>query len=423
MGQGTLHDKRGLGGIAVSWGTHHRRRITIIGTILIMIGAGVAVRIRVTAEPVIASVGAGPRAIAVDIPTHHVLVVNAGESYAVSGSVSILDAATGMVLRTTTVGHHPVDVAVDRRRTRAFVVNQGDNTVSVLDARSGRVVHTLAVGVTPNAVVVDEATGSVVVASGNGYGHNGRVTVFDEISGRVRHTIAVGDIPWAIALDGRTKHLFVSSIGDNSVTMIDTLKGRVVSRIKLGVQSLSLAVDTRRSRLFVLQPDANVVSVLDTRTGRLLRTVAVGVSPRHAVVDESAGRLFVINAGDDQRKIAGSVSVLETRNGGLIATITFGHLPYTAAVDERRGRVFIVGEDGTMVLDSRQGRRLRTVRPSGSLVAVNDATGAAFVVNTGLGGASMSPLEQVFSTIYALTHGQRTVSHPTGTITMIPASR
>ena len=55
---------------------------------------------------------------------------------------------------TVTVGVSPSSVAVDPRTHHVFVTNWGDNTVSMLDAASGRVVRVAAVGHTPSAVAV-----------------------------------------------------------------------------------------------------------------------------------------------------------------------------------------------------------------------------------------------------------------------------
>jgi len=48
--------------------------------------------------------------------------------------VSVLDARSGRILRTVTVGLGPYAVAVDERTSRVFVANYDGNTVSVLDA-------------------------------------------------------------------------------------------------------------------------------------------------------------------------------------------------------------------------------------------------------------------------------------------------
>src|SRR5205823_941461 len=67
--------------------------------------------------------------------------------------------------RTVAVGTDPVDIAVDTRTGRAFVVNRGSNSVSVLDEQDRTAPRTLLLGVHPQAVAVDERTGHVIIAT------------------------------------------------------------------------------------------------------------------------------------------------------------------------------------------------------------------------------------------------------------------
>jgi DNA-binding beta-propeller fold protein YncE len=48
--------------------------------------------------------------------------------------VRVLDARTGAVRRTITLGRNPQAIALDTRTRRAFVVTGGSNTVAILDS-------------------------------------------------------------------------------------------------------------------------------------------------------------------------------------------------------------------------------------------------------------------------------------------------
>ncbi len=123
-----------------------------------------------------AQVGVLPYAIAADARSGRVFVANSG-----SDSVSVLDARSGRVLRTVAVGRDPAAITVDARAGRVVVANLngsfplvpqqdllGPGSVSVLDARDGAVVRTVAVGVDPATVRVDERTGRVFVLNKGG---------------------------------------------------------------------------------------------------------------------------------------------------------------------------------------------------------------------------------------------------------------
>jgi YVTN family beta-propeller protein len=121
-------------------------------------------------------VGQTPVALAMAAQTGRVFVVTANND-AGPGSVSMLDARTGAVLRTVTLAGALTGVAVDERRGRVFVTNAGTTdrrgtwaapgSVQVLDAHSGALVRTIPTGVAPLAAAVD-GQGHVVVINGGG---------------------------------------------------------------------------------------------------------------------------------------------------------------------------------------------------------------------------------------------------------------
>jgi DNA-binding beta-propeller fold protein YncE len=79
-------------------------------------------------------VAANPFSLAVDPRTGHVLVGSAGPLDSLSdlptgdGTLSVLDAARGRVLRAIRIGASPSDVAIDARAERALVVNSYSDT-------------------------------------------------------------------------------------------------------------------------------------------------------------------------------------------------------------------------------------------------------------------------------------------------------
>jgi DNA-binding beta-propeller fold protein YncE len=116
-------------------------------------------------------------ALAVDEQTGRVFVAS-GNTFGVNGSVSILDAVSGRLVRSVTVGMLPAAVAVDARSGRVFVANKGpldsnlvplnNGTVAVLDARGGAVLRTVVVGTYPTAIAVDERAGRAFVVNASG---------------------------------------------------------------------------------------------------------------------------------------------------------------------------------------------------------------------------------------------------------------
>lgn len=128
------------------------------------------------------AVGRFPTALAVDERRGLVYVVNAGE-----GTLSLLDARTGALRRTLRVVDRanglfavpPYALAVDEARDRLYLSTwgaqesvdgalRGPGTLDVLDARTGALLRRLTVGVAPLAVAVEPRSGRVVVLDEGG---------------------------------------------------------------------------------------------------------------------------------------------------------------------------------------------------------------------------------------------------------------
>lgn len=249
----------------------------------------------------------------------------------------------------------PAALAVDEQSARVFVATlghlaQGNATglgsVSVLDARNGRLLRMVHAGVWPESLAIDSATKRVFVVNNPAHG-TGSVTVLDATSGRRLRTVAVGQFPSSAFVDVLHGHVFVGSAA--GVAMLDARNGRVLRVVPIAPDPITtitsvVAVDERRGRAIALTGSS--LSILDTRDGRLVQTLA-GVADSSTVApDERSGRVFVLAAGprypQGNPKGTGTVSVLDDQSGRLVQTITVGLLPVQVAVDERTGHIFVV---------------------------------------------------------------------------------
>jgi DNA-binding beta-propeller fold protein YncE len=174
-----------------------------------------------------AAVGQGPTAMALDARTERLFVASAGAS-AIGGStsagtLSVLDARTGALLRTVITGIAPSAVAVDAQTSRVFVANagsldgqgrsRGDGSVSMLDARTGAVLRTLPTVQSPSVLAVDARAGRLFVATRGDASSPGSLLILDARSGALLHAVAVGLYPTAVAVDERAERVFVTDVG------------------------------------------------------------------------------------------------------------------------------------------------------------------------------------------------------------------
>ena len=96
---------------------------------------------------------------------HRVYVLNAGGLGGDENpSVTVLDCASGDILRTIKTGQHPVDIAVRREDGVAFIANAMDNSVSVISSNL-ELEHTIPVGGGPTSLAYDDVLDTLFVYS------------------------------------------------------------------------------------------------------------------------------------------------------------------------------------------------------------------------------------------------------------------
>jgi len=304
-------------------------------------------------DPVLAHQNLG--APVVDARTDRVFIARYGGSDG-KGYVDVLDARMGNLLRAVSVGKYTEAAALDERTGRLFVLNQehrdrrcqclplGRGSVSVLDARDGRVLRTIAVGTGPTTVAVDAATNRVFVVNQPLPG-NGSVSVLDAANGQVVCTVPLGRSPGQPVVGVRDAYALIPD--SRGMNVLDARDGRLLRTIqiradKYGNPATLEAVDEQRGR--ALAVNAAGAHLVDVRAGVIVRDYPAidGVG----ALDQRSGRVVGATTGPryftNNPMGIGTVSVLDDQSGAVLHTVTAGLLPGLAALDERAGRAFVV---------------------------------------------------------------------------------
>jgi DNA-binding beta-propeller fold protein YncE len=158
------------------------------------------------------------------------------------GHVAVIDATSGHLIRTVTVGRYPGQVVASAHTGHAFVVNGQDGTVSMLDGRSGHVLRTIAVrpaqtrglfdveGMLSRLIALDERSGRVLVGNPSPYKvprrpgpgppptpiltGPGSVSMLDAATGTLLSTVVVGRAPLVMAVDDIAGHAIILNAHD-----------------------------------------------------------------------------------------------------------------------------------------------------------------------------------------------------------------
>ena len=233
------------------------------------------------------------------------------------GRVWLCDLYGGRVWRVTPglsteeVGNHqlPVAVAIDRKRARAWVTDQGLNSLQGFDAMNPGApdvfTHNLA---RPIDVAVDPADGSVWVCERTG--------------DRVRHIGYAGEAlgsavmpqPSRVAVDTVTRRIWVSSLTARQVVAF-TPSGVPVDTIAGLTGPVGIAIDSAAGSIWVADTDADRVIVFD-RSGHERFRVNNVYQPLEIAIDRASGEAWVVQPSAGQvSRIAANGQVLRQLRG------------------------------------------------------------------------------------------------------------
>ena len=321
--------------------------------------------------------------------------------------VRVLDAATGRVLRTISVGHVPRGFSFSPDGAWLFVVNSWDDTVTVIDTQSGRVKETWAAGFEPSSVVEDRPGKLLYVA--DRIGNN--VTVLDAATGEEKTTLAAGRGASYLTMSADGSRLYATHVYPNAtphrtppkseITIIDPAQARVVGRMMLpdiaGVFHVALSRDGRLGVAAELHPKnlvpmahvehgwifGNTLTVFGADVGRSVEVPLDELDRYYALpfgvaITPDKSRIYVTHGGSD------CVSVIDTKKmlayirahpepfaedlsasaNYVEARVAVGKNPRGLVLSRDGGRLFVANrlDDTISVLSTRENRVTQTIK-------------------------------------------------------------
>lgn len=244
------------------------------------------------------------RAIALTPDGNTLLVVNPD-----SNSLTLVDAATQVVIAELPVGRDPRTVAVAGKH--AYVANRGSRNVSVVDIGLRQTVVELEVGYRPYGVVADPLRGRVYVSVQG----EDRIVGLDAATHEVISSRKVSPLPSGLALSAEGDALYVTHLLSGAITVLPAepvliylpliLKGSTGGLHDLGAKvmapeeiSSGLAVpiplfaDSNLAQSIVLSPDGSRAYVPHTRsnTGNQALTFDTTVFPLVSILDTTSNQ-------------------------------------------------------------------------------------------------------------------------------------
>ena len=327
-----------------------------------------------------------------------------GPASSEGSSVAPAPGATGLRLTTTFValpgatGSVGLDyLAIDRAAGRVWIPAGETGSVDVLDAATGKVTRIEGFPTAPregkNGAKRLVGPSSATVGEGFVYvGNraNSEVCAVDAAKLTRGACVALPSSPDGLQYVTATKEVWATTPRDKSITVIDAAnpaKLAIKTKITLSGEPEGYAIDQARGVFYTNLEDGNKTLVLDARTHAVTATWEPHCGsdgPRGLALDAAKGFLFV--ACTDH------VQVLDAAHGGA----PLAQLPTGGGVDnidylDARGQLFLAsGKAGTLSIakvDDKGGLAVIATAPTapGTRVVVAGKDGAAYVADGKLG--------------------------------------
>ncbi len=241
------------------------------------------------------NVGLGPSAVAIDTDREMAVVTNA-----TSGTISMIDLATGLASAQITVGSDPEGVAVIPRLGEAIVTNFGSNTASVVNVVQGLVSATPQTGIGPLGISIEQDTGIAVVANSG----SNTVSLINANTALSAGSIPADMFPIATAVDPALNYAAVVAANQGTVMIVDLTNNFTVGRISgLNLPS-GVVFDPVMNMFIVANSLVNNIVLIDPQTLQTTN-VRTGINPYSLDYNFQTSTLVTANS------ISGTISVMD----------------------------------------------------------------------------------------------------------------
>ena len=307
-------------------------------------------------------VGNNPQFMVMNPVSNKLYVTNRAD-----GTVSIINGATNQVIKTLTVGAHPVGADVNPLTNRIYIANYGNrkgNTVSVIDGNADQVIATITVQYAPIMAAVNSVTNKIYIANRcatdsndcytDGSGISGSLSVIDGNTNAVTNTVGLDKWPSVMIVNPVTNKIYVgNSCGTdptciangnaNTIGTITVVDGATLntSTVTAGHGTTGMTVNAVANEVYMTNGTDNTVMFINGVTLNTT-TLAVGTAPADVEVNPDTYKIYVTNYGDNTLTTIDGISHGKNNLG-------VGGGPASAVVNPVTNRIYVINSNDNTV--------------------------------------------------------------------------
>jgi YVTN family beta-propeller protein len=275
-----------------------------------------------------------PDALAYDPATDELLVASPGaEPLLDAGSVSVVNASNGSVVRTVPVGLEPSALVWDSTDNRSFIANEASDNVTVLSGTNLTNSSSIPTGVSPVALALDASTYQLFVANEGG----SNLTVIDAQSNSTYWSVPLPTGPSGIAFDPDSGVVYATLENVSLVDAIDAAAYESTALIPVGSGPAALALDNTTAALYVSDASADELDTVSVTENSTTASTDVGFAPAGLSFDPAQAEVFVGNSGPPAPS---QVAIFNVSQSAVVGNITTPSNPVASVYDSARGDLY-----------------------------------------------------------------------------------
>ena len=197
-------------------------------------------------------------------------------------------------LERVNAGKNPDAILYEPSTRRVFAFNGGSSDVTVIDAKTGMVIRTLPVGGKPEFAVAD-GQGRVYVNIED----KSEVLAIDarKLSIDARWPLAPCESPTGISMDVPHRRLFVGC-SNKLMAIVDADRGRLITTLPVGAGCDATAFDPQANLAFSSNGDGTLTVVREDGPGHFVveDNVATQLGARTMALDSARQRIYLVTA-------------------------------------------------------------------------------------------------------------------------------
>jgi DNA-binding beta-propeller fold protein YncE len=211
-----------------------------------------------------------------------------GPSDAGVSIISILNAATGDIVRRVEVPGAVHHTAVSPDGRFAVATHPSGDGISVIDLKTFKLTAFVPTGSMPNYAAFGSDPNLVYVSNAG----NGTISEVDLNRGIVRRNMVAGDAPEHIVIDPDKAVLYAADADAGNVIELSLKDGSIIRRFAIGGELHGMDLSDDRTTLFVAGRGEDKIAAVTLSTGTIV-TAPLSPQPYHLTNVPGTGRLFV----------------------------------------------------------------------------------------------------------------------------------